>query len=127
MLERIWKTYQIGNLIFKMKVTNFFHFYVGIVQFKNIIFQNYALKVTQKAISTMIEKIVIASLIIGKKVVFYTIGRTYGYPRIYRRFIEFNNSQTKSKDKRRFRSDLLKGFFRLPNVIAARFEAPKPD
>ena len=61
----------------------------------------------------------------GKKATVYTIGRMYGFPRVFRRLIEFNRSWTSNKDKLKNRSLFIKYFFRIPNRISWHFKYPK--
>eukprot|EP00794_Sanderia_malayensis_P010875 gene10877-12031_t len=53
----------------------------------------------------------------GKKATVYAIGRTYGFPRLYRRFIEFNKKITSNRDALRNRKTICKSAFRFPNRI----------
>lgn len=65
-----------------------------------------------------------AAVWFGKKITFYAIGRTYGFSRVYRRFVEFNEKSTGNKDSLKFRANFMKAFFRFPNKIAERFKHP---
>jgi len=75
----------------------------------------------------MLEKILaLIAVSFGKKATVYAIGRTYGFPRLYRRFIEFNKSQTKNKDSLRNRAEFAKAMFRFPNKIVNAFRGNQP-
>ncbi|KAK2566600.1 hypothetical protein P5673_009234 [Acropora cervicornis] len=45
----------------------------------------------------------------------------YGFPRLYRRFAEFNKRVTSNRQTIRRRQDAMKFVFRIPNRIAAFF------
>jgi len=72
------------------------------------------------------EKILaVIAVSFGKKATVYAIGRTYGFPRLYRRFVEFNKRTTSNRDSLRNRAEMLKGAFRFPNKVINIFRFTK--
>jgi len=47
--------------------------------------------------------------------------QTYGYPRLYRRLLEYNRRNITDRSRRRAIQDNVKYFFRIPNMIGRRF------
>ena len=47
--------------------------------------------------------------------------QTYGYPRLYRRLLEYNRRNIIDRSRRRAIQDNVKFFFRIPNMIGRRF------
>ncbi|CAH3146182.1 unnamed protein product [Pocillopora meandrina] len=68
------------------------------------------------------EKILaLIAVSLGKKVTVYAVGRYYGFPRLYRRFAEFNRRVTSNRQTLRRRQEAMKFVFRVPNKILAFF------
>lgn len=45
------------------------------------------------------------------------LSQTYGFPRLYRRLIEYNRRNIADRSRRRAIQDRVKYFFRIPNRI----------
>jgi len=72
------------------------------------------------------EKILgLIAVSLGKKFTVYAIGRYYGFPRLYRRFAEFNRRVTSDRQIIRRRQEAMKFVFRIPNKIVAYFRRTK--
>ncbi|XP_068686173.1 uncharacterized protein [Montipora capricornis] len=72
------------------------------------------------------EKILgLLAISLGKKFTVYAVGRYYGFPRLYRRFAEFNRRVTSNRQTIRRRQEMMKFLFRIPNKIFAYFRRTK--
>ncbi|XP_022805831.1 uncharacterized protein LOC111342967 [Stylophora pistillata] len=72
------------------------------------------------------EKILaLIAVSLGKKVTVYAVGRYYGFPRLYRRFAEFNRRVTSNRQTLRRRQEVMKFVFRVPNRILEFFRRTK--
>lgn len=67
----------------------------------------------------------IISVAVAKKATVYILGRMYGYPRLYRRFLEFNKRRAVGSAKRKALQERVKYFFRVPNQVWARLWGQK--
>ena len=67
-------------------------------------------------VGTLVWKIV--AIAFAKKATIYVLGRTYGYSRLYRRFIEFNRRKISNRSVQRSLQNKVKYIFRIPNRIA---------
>ena len=72
----------------------------------------------------MLEKVMaLIAISVSKKITVYAIGRYYGYPRLYRRFVEFNERRFPTrKDKIRRRKNVIKYVFRFPNKLSEFYQ-----
>ncbi|XP_031557477.1 uncharacterized protein LOC116294085 [Actinia tenebrosa] len=72
------------------------------------------------------EKIMaIIAISLGKKATVYAVGRYYGFPRLYRRLVEFNRRVCADRQVMRRRQEIVKNIFRFPNKIIALFRQKK--
>ena len=60
----------------------------------------------------------ILAVALGKKAAVYLLGRWYGYPRVYRRLLEYSRRRSlKDRTRQRLMQNRVKSFFRLPNTV----------
>ncbi|CAI8021494.1 hypothetical protein GBAR_LOCUS12743 [Geodia barretti] len=59
----------------------------------------------------------IFAVALAKKTALYVVGRSYGFPRVYRRMVEFNRRTIGDRTSRRVIQERVKYFFRIPNKI----------
>ena len=59
----------------------------------------------------------VLAVAIGKKATVYLLGRWYGYPRVYRRLLEYSRRSLKDRTRQRVMQNRVKAFFRFPNRV----------
>ncbi|XP_062521935.1 uncharacterized protein LOC134196730 [Corticium candelabrum] len=57
----------------------------------------------------------VVGLVVGKKAGIYALGRAYGYPRVYRRILEYSKMSIRDQNRRKGLQRSVKYVFRLPN------------
>ena len=60
----------------------------------------------------------VLAVAVGKKAAVYLLGRWYGYPRVYRRLLEYTRRRAvKDRTQQRVMQNRVKAFFRFPNTV----------
>ena len=59
----------------------------------------------------------VVAIALGKKATVYLLGRWYGYPRVYRRLLEYSRRSLRDRTRQRVMQNRVKAFFRFPNAV----------